>query len=48
MTFKKKFATSAECFPSKIKGKHFFENQLKFFLIRKCFSLTNISNDKQT
>jgi hypothetical protein len=29
-------------------GKYFPRNQAKFFLIGKCFSLTNFSNDKQT
>jgi uncharacterized protein YjbI with pentapeptide repeats len=29
-------------------GKHFPENQAKFFLTGKCFPLTNFSNGKQT
>jgi hypothetical protein len=31
------FATSGKCFSLKIKGKHFPENQVKFFLTKICF-----------
>jgi hypothetical protein len=31
------FTTYRKCFPSKIKGKHFHENQAKFFFDQKVF-----------
>jgi hypothetical protein len=31
------FATSGKCFSLKIKGKHFPENQVNFFLTKICF-----------
>jgi len=42
MTFINFFITSEECFPSKIKGKHFFENQSKFFFDWKVFSVNKL------
>jgi hypothetical protein len=41
------FANFRKLFLSKIKEKHFHENQVSFYLTKKYFSLTNFFNNKQ-
>ena len=48
MTFLNFSQLPEKCFPPKFSGKHFPENQAKFFFDWKCFPLTNFSEDKQT
>jgi hypothetical protein len=42
------FTIFRKCFSSKIKRKHFPENQTIFFFTGKCFPLINFYNAKQT